>query len=142
MIRRLVPLTVALLAAACSTLPGPIGEASCRASARGGCADLSNRTFYYRQTGALVYYAPSGTFYETGSTAIIKGKWQVDERGTSVRLAKSHVGPLPPRPIENYTGAPSVAGDPAKLSSKRAGFYIVGNDERSFETILREAAAR
>ena len=139
---RLAPLAAALAATACSTLPGPIGEASCRASTRGECAELSDRTFYYRDTRGLVYYAPSGTFHEASTTTIIEGKWQVDEAGTSVRLAKSHVGPLPARPLATYTDAPSVPGDPGRLSSKGTGFVVERSDGRSFETILREAAAR
>lgn len=128
--------------ASCSSLNGPLGEASCRASTAGQCAGLSNRTFYYRATGGLVYYAPSGTFYEASTTTILKGRWRVDETGRTVLRSKPYVGNLGPAPIANVTDAPSVAGDPGKLSTKSAGFYVQHYDDRSFETLLEQAAAR
>ena len=132
----------AVLAGAGPVGAQPLGEASCKASARGECPELSDRTFYFPSAGMLIYYAPSGTSYQAETTEITQARWWVDETGRQVRRRLPFAGTTRPLPIASLTEAPSVPGDPAKLSSKTGGFAIQPYDERTFETIIEEAAAR
>ena len=130
------------LSSACSASAQPLGEASCRASSRGGCPELSDRTFYFPSAGMLIYYAPSGISYQAETTDITRAKWWVDETGRSVIRRLAFAGHLRPMSISSIASAPSAPGDPARLSSKSRGFAIQAYDERSFQRILQEAAAR
>ncbi|MEJ6396042.1 hypothetical protein V8J82_22495 [Gymnodinialimonas sp. 2305UL16-5] len=135
-------LCLTVLATGCRRQEGPLGEASCRASERQACPDLVDRTFYDEASGWLFYMAPDGTYYQNGSTEILRGTWRVDETGEMFRMFLPIVGQGPFRPISDFSSLPSVAGDPGRLSTNSRGFYVQHWDERSFETLLSEAAAR
>lgn len=128
--------------AACADADQPLGEASCRASARGECPELSGRTFYFPSAGMLIYYAPSGTTYQAETTEISRATWWVDEAGTSVSRRLPFAGTVGPTSIATIAGAASAPGDPAMLSTKTGGFYIGAYDDRSFQAIVKQAAAR
>ena len=135
-------LAAGALSTGCNTLAGPIGEASCRVSARGECPELADRTFYIPESAGLIYFAPSGVTYQAEPTTIVRGKWRVDEAGDSIIRRMPSAGTLPPSPISYLTGRPSSEGDPARLSSNSEGFYVRVHDERSLREILEEAARR
>jgi hypothetical protein len=123
----------------------PLGEASCRVSARGSCPEIANMTFYVRQSGDIVYYHPDGRILTVGggASSVRVGSWQVTKEGTQWISQYPFVGRLPPAPLSALrTHSEPHAGDPANVAGKSKNMYIQPEDKRPFSVIAREVAAR
>jgi hypothetical protein len=142
--RSLTPLATAVLlgVAACSS--DIVGEQSCKASARGECPEILDRTFFVRTEGTIVYYHPDGRILSLGggASSVRTGKWKVDAAGTHEILTYPFVGQLQPAPLARMTNVESYAGDPAGVAEKSRNAAIEPGDARPFVEIAREMRAR
>lgn len=113
------------------------GAASCRASARGACPELSGRTFYERRNADLFYFAPDGTVYETRGTNVRTSRWGVSADGT--RLTGSGGFGALGIPIAAMVSVhETYRGDPAGLADGSVAARLSGTDTRPFSAIAAE----
>ncbi|MEM0900720.1 MAG: hypothetical protein AAGI92_12305 [Pseudomonadota bacterium] len=126
----------------CTGLSGPVGQASCAASAAGQCDWLNDKTIY-RVGFDLRYYHPSGRLYRLQTTEVSVNEWQVDSTGQNVFVYMSPAGKMGPAEkswlLQN---AEVLDGDPAGLTVNKRGHFIARNDERSLSQIIEDVRAR
>ena len=144
---RLVPLACALVLAGCSTaipVDGGVpllGAASCAASDRGACPDLSGRTLYNREGGEVRYFAPDGTVHALRGTRVQRAKWSVSANGRRLLLPGGVTGfGSVGIPIGAFLAtARSIPGDPIGLASRDAvAAPLRAYDPRPFAAIAAE----
>lgn len=146
MIRLALLAAVLSLSACVSTSPVGVdgttlyGAASCRASARGACPELSGRTFYQRRNADLTYFAPDGTAYTLRGANVRQSRWSVSADGTRlVFLSGSSGFDRLGIPISAILGVrETYAGDPAGLADGSAAARLSGADTRPFRAIAAE----
>ena len=117
------------------------GIASCRASARGGCPELSGRTFYNREAGEVRYFAPDGAFYSLRGTQVRRVSWAVSADGRRLRFPGDVFGSgsvgIPIRALVAI--GQSIPGDPVGLASRNTvAVPLRAYDTRPFSTIAAE----
>ena len=121
------------------------GLASCRASARRGCPELSGRTLYTGQ-GTALYFAPDGFLYSWAERDLQRRRWGVAPDGQSVSFTGGALADFA-FPISELQGYQAFEGDAAQLQTRyqrgvRAmPFALTPRSARNFRTVLNRLYA-